>query len=388
MTRRRVLLLQLSLQPPGGGNAVGAWMAQALKEAHDVSVLTWQPLDVAAVNRFYGTSIAPGEITTHRVAPALRRLVSAVPLPLHSLRMALLSRAYRRLGAAFDVVIATDTEADLQQRGIQYVTYPWTPRWRVPGTPGPALRWFHRSALVRPYFRLCDALAPSTREGIARNDTYTCSDWSAQVIRRMYGIQARTLYPAVVGTFPVVEWAARADGFVCVGRISPEKELDLVIDVLTAVREHAPQLTLHVAGTPSGAGAYHRHILGRVRAAGGWITYHQGLSREALSRLIAANRYGIHGMRGEHFGIAVADLVRGGCVVFVPEDGGPREIVGSDPRLLYRSAADAVDKIRRVLKDPGEQAALQTHLAARRDLFSESRFMDRVRDMVANFPAV
>jgi glycosyltransferase involved in cell wall biosynthesis len=381
-----VLLLQLSLQPPGGGNAVGAWMAQALKEAHDGSVLTLQPLDLSAVNRFYGTSIGRGEVTTYQVAPALRRLVSSAPLPLQSLRTALLSRAYRRLRNLFDVVIATDTETDLQRRGIQYVTYPWTPRWKLPGVPGPPLRWFRGSRLIRPYFRLCEALAPRTRDGIVRNDTYTCSDWSAEEIRRVYGIHARTLYPAVVGTFPEVPWVSRADGFVCVGRISPEKELDLVIDVLIAVREHAPQIRLHVAGTPSGADAYHRHILARVRASGGWITYHEGLSREALSRLIADNRYGIHGMRAEHFGMGVADLVRGGCITFVPEQGGPREIVGAHARLLYTSAADGADKIRRVLKDREEQTALRSHLAPRRDLFSESRFMERMRDIVATFP--
>ncbi len=65
----------------------------------------------------------------------------------------------------------------------------------------------------------------------------------------------------------------------------------------------------------------------------------------------------------------MADLVRGGCIVFVPEQGGPREIVGSHPRLLYRSAADAIDKIRRVLKEPDEQASLRAHLADRRNLF-------------------
>jgi glycosyltransferase involved in cell wall biosynthesis len=349
---RRLLLVQLSLQPPGGGNAVGAWMAHALKDVHDVSVLTWQPLDLRAVNRFYGTSIGDGEIRAYQVPPALRRLVGAVPLPLRSLRIALLLRTYRRLPAAFDVVISTDAEADLQQRGIQYVTYPWTPRWKLTGAPGPAVPWFHRSALVRPYFRFCEALAPSTRDGIARNHTYTCSDWSADVIRRVYGIAARTLYPAVVGTFPEVPWASRADGFVCVGRIAPEKRLDLVIDVLTAVREHQPRITLHVAGTPSGADAYDRRIRERVRASGGWITYHEGLSRQALSRLIADHRYGIHGMRDEHFGIAVADLVRGGCIVFVPEEGGPREIVGNHRRLL----------------------------------FTEARFMERVRQIVADFP--
>ena len=36
----RVLLIQRTLAPPGGGNAVGAWMLQALAGTHEVDTLT------------------------------------------------------------------------------------------------------------------------------------------------------------------------------------------------------------------------------------------------------------------------------------------------------------------------------------------------------------
>ena len=40
---RRVLLVQPSMQPPGGGNGVAAWMLQALAREHHVTVLSWRP---------------------------------------------------------------------------------------------------------------------------------------------------------------------------------------------------------------------------------------------------------------------------------------------------------------------------------------------------------
>ena len=86
-------------------------------------------------------------------------------------------------------------------------------------------------------------------------------------------------------------------------------------------------------------------------------------------------------MREEHFGMAPAEMVRAGCIVWVPDAGGQVEIV-ADPRLIYGSVDDAVAKIVRTLRDPGEQAALRAHLAGRWPLFSTDCFMREVRAAV------
>ena len=75
-----------------------------------------------------------------------------------------------------------------------------------------------------------------------------------------------------------------------------------------------------------------------------WARAHLDLSREDLVTLMSRNRYGIHGMVGEHFGIAVAELVQAGCVTFVHDVGGPVEIVGPHSSLLYTSEPDGVEK--------------------------------------------
>jgi glycosyltransferase involved in cell wall biosynthesis len=89
-------------------------------------------------------------------------------------------------------------------------------------------------------------------------------------------------------------------------------------------------------------------------------------------------------MAEEHFGIAVAEMVRAGCVVFVPDGGGQVEIVGQEDRLRYTSAADAVAKILQVMRDPDAQAALRGRLAARKDLFGAERFVRRVQEIVVH----
>ena len=132
---------------------------------------------------------------------------------------------------------------------------------------------------------------------------------------------------------------------------------------------------------------YYRRIVRRIRAAGDWIQLHEDLSRAELDALIGRVRYGIHGMREEHFGMAPAEMVRAGCIVWVPDGGGQVEIVG-DARLTYGSIEEGVAKITRTLGDADEQARLRAHLATRASLFSTERFMQQVRAAVAEAAAL
>lgn len=47
-----ILSAQPALEPPGGGNLAACWMLDALRNEHQLGVLTWQPPDVDECNRF------------------------------------------------------------------------------------------------------------------------------------------------------------------------------------------------------------------------------------------------------------------------------------------------------------------------------------------------
>ena len=84
--RRRVLLLQPSIQPPGGGASIAAWTIQALKDDHDLAICTITPVDLDAINRFYGTSIRAREVALLRVPLVVAPLLERMPLPLGLLK--------------------------------------------------------------------------------------------------------------------------------------------------------------------------------------------------------------------------------------------------------------------------------------------------------------
>ncbi|HEU5195199.1 MAG TPA: glycosyltransferase [Methylomirabilota bacterium] len=370
----RLLFMQPLLAPPGGGAGVAAWMLQALREEHEITLLTWWPVDLDDVNRFWGTSLRASDFRAVRVPAPWRWLVDYAPMPLDMLRSAIMMRIARRLRPLYDLPMTADNEADFGMVGVQYVHYPWN---TLPQPPDD-VRWYHRKLAVAVYYRMFAAVSGFTVNGTHRNLTLVNSNWTGRLAGSRYGFVTRTVYPPVTGDFPDVPWEARQPGFVCLGRISPEKELDRLIEIVAGVRRHVPAATLHIVGTPAGR-AYFRRIAARARDHG--FAVHQNVSRTALADLVSHQKYGIHGMPAEHFGMAPAEMVRAGCIVWVPDGGGQVEIV-DDPRLTYSSVDDAIGKIVATLRDPHEEASLRKHLAGRAAVFSVERFMREVREAV------
>lgn len=381
---KRILVVAATLQPPGGGSAVGAWTLEALRDHYQLTVLTWKPADLGEVNRAFGTRLDAADFQWATAAPLVSGVLDAVPLPLSLLTLNLLMREARRLlkRTSFDGVIGTMNELDVGVPAIQYVHYPWA----VFPRPDVDHRWYHWSPSLRLY-RWCSArLSGYSSERVQSNVTLVNSDWTGQRFEAWYGVPAKTVHPPVPGGFANVPWEEREDAFVCMSRISPEKEIEKVIEILAAVRARGHEVRLTIVGHED-----HRRYAERVRRVAaphrGWISFRHGLPRSELVKLLPRHRYGIHGMVDEHFGIAPAELQRAGCIVFVPDRGGCAAIVANDPRLTYGDIGQAVERIDRVLRNAQLRAALRSDLEARGNEFSESCFMEQIRDEVAAFVA-
>jgi glycosyltransferase involved in cell wall biosynthesis len=232
------------------------------------------------------------------------------------------------------------------------------------------------------YYLVCDRYMRGWSEGIRDNLTLVNSDWTGAWFRSVHGGVTTTCYPPVSGAFPDVPWDDRDPTFLCLGRIAHEKNLDAVIDIVAEVRRTWPEVRLRVVGSAY-ADAYSAHILARMARHADWITVHLDVSHAEVRTLISRCRYGLHGMHHEHFGMAPAEMVTGGCLVWVHDSGGQVEVVGREPRLVYTTVEDGVQRILRVLADERAQAELRAHLAARARLFSLDAFSSGVRGAAA-----
>jgi glycosyltransferase involved in cell wall biosynthesis len=146
----------------------------------------------------------------------------------------------------YDILLTVNNEADFGRRGIQYVHFPWGYRPHRSDD----LRWYHCSSpMAHAYYQLCVWIAGFSFERMKQNLTLVNSNWTGTQVKARHGIESTTLYPPVPGVFPDMPWAERENGFVCISRISPEKELDKIIDILAAVRAQGWPIHLHIIGT-------------------------------------------------------------------------------------------------------------------------------------------
>jgi glycosyltransferase involved in cell wall biosynthesis len=377
---KRVLMVQPSLNPPGGGNGVAAWMIEALKGRHQVTLLAWETPCLEAINRFYGTSLQPSDFELRLMPRLVHAIARRTPTPMALLKDCYLLLRCRRLAPRFDLVISANNEVDVGSRGIQYIHYP-----KLSMLLKVDFRRYHRVSFVVDAYRWASLrMMGFSMERMRHNVSVVNSDFIGARTRALHGVETVTLYPPIAGDFPAVPWEQREDGFVCIGRVSPEKRLERIIEILSRVRDKGHALHLHVIGTFDDNG-YAPLIKACVEANRSWISIHEILPRQDLVQLVARHRYGIHAMDEEHFGMAVAEMVRAGCIVYAPNSGGPVQILGGEQRLLYGSVEDAAQKIQLTMDNPERQKDLRDCLAARSALFSAERFVSQFRELIQRF---
>jgi len=214
----------------------------------------------------------------------------------------------------------------------------------------------------------------------------TNSQWTRREIASLCGMTSEVVYPPAPGDVVDTPWDRRQDAFVSIGRLTPIKRQDWIIETLALVRREFPGLELHICGSAPPPD-YLRRIEKLAAAHGPWVHIHQDLSRKALSTLLSKCRYGIHACVDEHFGIAPAEMARAGCIPFVHASGGQVEIVDQDPRLCYTTAEDAAAKIASVMRDAGMQRALQTAVYRCSERFTTETFIREFLSHVARFLA-
>jgi glycosyltransferase involved in cell wall biosynthesis len=381
MKKPRLLVVRPDFNPPGGGSLVAAFGVQALCEEYEVELLTWEPIDFGKIDRFFGTRLSETKFVTHGFSALVRRIVALDPDPYTSQPVGFLVRRTKKMHAQYDFVLSFCDEMDLGGVGLQYIYYPRFGRLYGEMT-GAHSRW----TKLRVHYRPFQLISNFSFERMKPNVTLVVSDWTGEHTRQIYSIPTKTVYPPVVANFPYVPWEARENGFVCIGRISGEKRFENSIAIVRELRTRGHAVHLHIVGThgPAHMESYYRRICRLVEQHSDWVSLHENLSRVELYEMIAAHRYGIHSMTDEHFGLAPAEMVRGGCIVFVPNNGGQVEIVGRDERLIYNSIDDAVEKITHILESADMQSELQSKLLTRAELFSVERFMNEIQEIVAH----
>jgi glycosyltransferase involved in cell wall biosynthesis len=382
MERPKIAIVHPQFNEGGGSEATALWIAEALKMNHDVYLITMGNLNLSELNECYGTKLREDFVT---IVPL------AVPYlfkkSFDALRGYRLARFCKKNSSKFDLMISTYNVMDFGKREIQCVadfSFDDGLRRKILPSTGGSKSWFYRDSPFRKaYLKIAKILSGNSRDGWRKNLTIANSDWSAKLIKETYGLEAIKIYPPVSGEFPDIPWDKREDGFVCLARLVPEKQIDKTIEILETVREKGWKIHLHILGRTDNL-EYGDKLNQLCKEKSNWVFMEGLIKGQRKSEFVAKHKFGISGCKGEAFGIAVAEMVNAGCIVWVPDGGGQVEIV-NHPYLIYDDVKDAVNKIEIALNDKALQVGLRKHLVKQSRKFSSEIFVLEIKEVVRHF---
>lgn len=352
-------------------------MLDVLKDYGAITLLTLEELNTERIDEYYGTSLSSGKITPLIVDSPLLKWTEKTGLPNGLLRLHVLMRAAKKLlrsQSDFDLVCSGYDEQDLGAPCIQYLHYPWNLYPRPDAPPG----WNDNAILrnlILVYNFLCRGFSGFSYQNLYRNLTLVNSRWTGEKARERYPeLRYLVVNPPALAERIDDDGTLREERFLSIGRCAREKEWLKLLDIVAGLRERGHQVGLTLAGsrnTPD----YEQQVEQRISELGPWAQLKLDFSRSELQDLLLRHRYGLHGMKEEHYGMAVAELVLGGCLTSVHDDGGQVEIV-TNPLLRYSSVEDAVEKWDRVLSDEALRKKLLAEQLASRDHLGKERFCE------------
>ncbi|MCB1235551.1 MAG: glycosyltransferase family 4 protein [Verrucomicrobiae bacterium] len=364
----------------GGSEATTMWTLQALQNAGHAGVafVSASPVDFEKLNRVYGTSVSPEKIGVIR-APKLPGVNSGGRLA--HLQSGWFQRYCRGLAPGYEVCVSAYNFVDFGRPGIQLVgDYTFSEALRRLLDPDAFRLARHRDHLPRRlYITAGDLLrGDADRPLPGRGDHVLAnSDWTRGILSQNLGVAcAGVLFPPVAFN-PLADDKSNSArdplGFVCLGRIAPEKRVEPMIRILDRVRDAGFPVNFHIAGsfeTPE----YGREIQ-KLAATRDWVSLPGFLAAGERDGLLKRVSFGLHARPAEAFGIAVAEMAGSGCIPFVPAVGGPAEIVENED-LRFNTEDEAVEKIVAVLSRPETHADLRARLAGSMDRFRPEVYME------------
>ena len=241
--------------------------------------------------------------------------------------------------------------------------------------PKAGLKRFIRDELIRPIvgMRSKKRIFADGRERFYSNSKYVHDRLAA-----FYGNFRDTIfYPPTTYEPDVSTEAPPRDPMrvICLGRISREKRIADIIDVVERARAlSGKNIKLTVAG-PCGNGEY-ATMIRQIAEARSWITLVDGVFGKAKDDLLRSGRFAVHARRDEEFGIAVTEYLKAGLIPVVPDEGGSCEVVDR-PELSYSTNEDAAAKLARIVSDSAFAEAMHEHCRSRALAFSRSEYEKR-----------
>lgn len=303
----KIAIYHPNMQYRGGGETVALTIASLLKKKHEVTVFVIKKVDVTSLEKFFGLDLKGIKF---EVFGRFITMIKHIP----TLKPSLYARSmYKRLNG-YDVVIDTCTnglfEKKVGKKSICYVHFPNFPSQKK------GLKSILNPFLIKQEHMFC-------------YDKILCnSEFTQQRVAELTRNETHVVYPPVKTEH--IHQGKKKNIIVTIGRFSPEKKLEVLIESFK--KGKFDDYELHIIGA---TGDLHYQEQLEKEAKGYNIIFHEDMPHDEVLKFLSTAKYYWHA-RGygekdpveyENFGITTVEAMAAGCIPIVINLGAQPEIV-------------------------------------------------------------
>lgn len=273
---------------------------------------------------------------------AARRVIKRVSLA------ALVFISYLLYGR-YDLVVTTWTPEVPFCGDIAYIQ-PRAGLFEVQSSRDGVLEAFGKRLLALPMHLLA-------RVSLRRQTFITVSGFCKEDLARRFRKTSEVIYPPVK-LKPYLHTEPRENLVISVGRISPEKNFE----VLAEVGPKVPEARFVLVGQSAPES---EKIIDKIRSSfarsnqEGNFEYEGWVSEESKERLQSTAKVFFHPAVNEPFGLVTVEAMNHGAIPVIHDSGGAKEFIPH--AITYRTVEEAVSGVRRALNDWSPEIALKLH---------------------------
>jgi glycosyltransferase involved in cell wall biosynthesis len=365
-----------------------------LSSSHDITLLTSSNIDLDSLNEDFGTNVK--DITVlkmeffntdlHKIINDFTHLFSGKPGYLFSIfTQALYNRQCTKYMPDGDLLINTWGEVTAEKPAIHYIHSPY--RYGYLRDIPPNFEYDITSSMkfIANYIKLVGRkLGVFDKSRTMSDKLLVNSDWTRKKIKYFYDANSSVLYPPIdtENISNSLNWKDREDGFVSVSRISPNKNIVWLIEILDEVRQRGHNIHYHIVGPRDTESPKYFDKVASLAKEHDFVTMEGPIYDKKLYSIMEKHKFGINGHLREQFGMSIAEMVAAGMVPFVPNGGGQKNIVGENEKLMFNHTEEAVKKISAIIEDDVSASNLRKDFPDIEKEFSKSKFQEYINELV------
>jgi len=357
---KKCLLIHSSFNHLGGAEMLSFRLINSLiKSGYKVYVLQiGKKIDLNEISRWSGIDVNEKHI--EQINSCTINLIDKIMAgrKLSLLRYALALRLSRLYNKRYDLVVSSFGEMPLEiHNGFQFIHAP------LFSASSDNLKYlgFSSDNILKEigrkfYVFLSRFIAGWSASKVEKFFSIANSKWSAEEIKKCYpNIEVDYSYIGASTKKVFTEsnidslWLNRKNSVAILGRVAKGKNIELAIEFIEKMRIDIPDLHLSIFGSPESE-EYRLEIENLIKGKP-FIKWYIGLSRDELEDKISTHKWGLHCSIYEHYGLSAIELQRLGCITFVPNSCGQKEVTNNH-LLKYSSLNELLYNFKEIFHSP------------------------------------